>query len=169
MNIIQSINSVYVLFFVIKMHFYIMKNPFYPLNIKKLNFILIYLLFSILVCMWPFFLAEDFFLSFHGMHLMGGVKSGSVKTAIMERWGVQFLKQYFVCSWLFWKLLKKKIDKHSCKMFFLYFLKPKLSFTALERIIFMMYFCKNNLQFGHTKFDHPIYESMHVCISYIFL
>lgn len=108
MNIIQSINSVYVLFFVIKMHFYIMKNPFYPLNIKKLNFILIYLLFSILVCMWPFFLAEDFFLSFHGMHLMGGVKSGSVKTAIMERWGVQFLKQYFVCSWLFWKLLKKK-------------------------------------------------------------
>lgn len=168
MNIIQSINSVYVLFFVIKMHFYIMKNPFYPLNIKKLNFILIYLLFSILVCMWPFFLAEDFFLSFHGMHLMGGWRVGQSKQQLWKDGGSVF-EAIFRMFMTFLKVIKKKIDKHSCKMFFLYFLKPKLSFTALERIIFMMYFCKNNLQFGHTKFDHPIYESMHVCISYIFL
>lgn len=107
MNIIQSINSVYVLFFVIKMHFYIMKNPFYPLNIKKLNFILIYLLFSILVCMWPFFLAEDFFLSFHGMHLMGGWRVGQSKQQLWKDGGSVF-EAIFRMFMTFLKVIKKK-------------------------------------------------------------
>lgn len=108
MNIIQSINSVYVLFFVIKMHFYIMKNPFYPLNIKKLNFILIYLLFSILVCMWPFFLAEDFFLSFHGMHLMGGGEEWVSQNSNYGKMGGSVFEAIFRMFMTFLKVIKKK-------------------------------------------------------------
>lgn len=145
------------------------EKSFLPTEHKKIELhfnLLAFQYFSLYVAI---FLGRRFFSFFSWNASDGGGEEWVSQNSNYGKMGGSVFEVIFRMFMTFLKVIKKKIDKHSCKMFFLYFLKPKLSFTALERIIFMMYFCKNNLQFGHTKFDHPIYESMHVCISYIFL